>query len=357
MGNSCSSCDSVNPMDAKIQEILEIKRERLKLDTSRLDEDLVSLRSYSIRISPPPIPEILIKSVSKRYITEKYLSVVKIFKRFNPPCSVIFGPLPISPQIKHMEECLTEFSVTPGPSRWLPTIELPDGGYYKGSWDLQTQQQNGFGVLVHPDQSMFLGSFREGRKSGKGRLIRMCGDIYEGDFLNDNFEGIGTLLRSNGTAYTGQFKKGKEHGEGLLKSQGELVYEGEFHKGVKQGRGTLYASEGNVYTGDFVSNMMEGIGTYKWADGKKYTGSWRANKLHGEGIYLWPDKREYKGAYANGNRDGIGIFKWPDGREYRGEWSQGKMHGIGTFTFLDPSGKITSVKAVWVNGKKANVIN
>lgn len=397
MGNYCS-CVYNSVTDGKVQEIEEIKRERIKIKSDPIDFENLSLCSYSIPTNNTFSSELILKTVARQFLALKYLKIIRVFSSFKVPCTVVFEPPPTAEEIMIIERKIPIIKYPykeQKDSTMMPTVKMQNGSFYEGQWDLACEQPEGFGTMVHSDQSKYIGFFKDGRKCGRGRLLKIDGDLYEGDFKSDLYNGQGLLIKPCNSypenllqdqniflsnwerniflKYSEAIKpqiyyrqkskqkpkenKQKGQSEGAIEWQGYVIYSGIFWKGTKHGNGKTYFNDGSYYDGEFSTNMMEGQGKFVWADGKNYIGFWKAGRLHGEGVYTWPDGREYRGCYANGYRDGYGIFKWPDGREYVGEWNKGNMHGLGTFTAVDKKNNKTCVKAIWEKGKKIKLID
>ena len=350
MGNSCAFCKDAT--ESKMQEVEEQKRERIKINTQFQDDDLISLKSLSLH-SPLVNRDSIVKTVSKRYLTQKYLKVAKVIRKSSQPFKLLYTPLPVLPELSLQPQVLYSYLYMKDRKYIiLPGIQIGPDLFYEGQWSLDGFKPEGFGILVEKNKQKYVGNFLNGVKQGLGHLATVNGDVYEGTFCNNELEGSGTVKRKNGLVYTGQFRSGKEHGYGVIDCEGEEIYAGEFENGMKHGQGKLKINEGGSYLGQFFNDLMHGSGTYTWSDGKKYEGDWRHNKIHGEGRYQWVDGSEYFGCYKEGNRDGYGIFKWPDGREYRGEWKMGVMHGSGSYKCQDKNRVFHTIKGVWEMGKK-----
>jgi hypothetical protein len=345
MGNYCS-CVCNSAADGKLQEIEDVKRERIKIKNDYVDFDSMSICSYSLPTYSTMSSELILKSAARQYLTCKCIKIAKVFNNFTLPCQVICEPPPTAEEIMMIEKEIPQIRppAVKDPSNlvFMPTVKMQDGCFYEGQWNLANEQPEGFGTMVHNDQSKYVGYFKDGRKSGLGRLIKIDGDFFEGTFKSDLFHGQGILIKpcknyptsliSEMGIFTSdselqlfenyaktvksevyhcykprekhQQKKQKEHSEGTIEWQGYVIYSGNFWKGMKHGLGKMCFSDGSYYDGEFSANMMDGKGEYAWADGKKYCGFWKTSRPHGEGVYSWPDGREYKGAYANGFRDG-----------------------------------------------------
>ena len=103
MGNYCSCVFSNNP-ENKICEIEEIKREKIKLEFSNIEDFNFSRKSFTLNLYDRK--ELYLKSFARCYVTNKYLAAIKIFRSFTFPNIVIYGPLPTAPEIKQIEETL-----------------------------------------------------------------------------------------------------------------------------------------------------------------------------------------------------------------------------------------------------------
>ncbi|OMJ68179.1 hypothetical protein SteCoe_34442 [Stentor coeruleus] len=398
MGNYCS-CIFDNGQDGRIQEIEDVKRERVKIQADPLDIEPMSVYIYSLNTQTIMPSDTSLKSSIRKLIATKYLKAVKIFQGFAVKHSILYGPPPTCEQVLEIERVLPQITLTALKNSenvmLMPTVKIRHGGYYEGQWNVYTEQPEGFGIMVYEDDTKYVGSFKNGIRDGYGRMIKADGVFYEGSFKNDIFTGKGILLKPYkefplnkivgrdffttewettvlekyakavksglfyGNCYSGRYGEDNQEAQKNTEStwQGYVLYSGNYFKGLKHGKGMMCFNDGSIYNGEFVENMMDGNGVFEWADGKKYIGNWKASRLHGEGIYTWPDGREYKGCYANGYRDGYGMFKWPDGKNYVGEWLNGNMHGVGTLTIIDKNGKKCFIKAIWEDGKKKKLIN
>lgn len=352
MGAQCSFI-CAQSSENKSVEVFD-KFRRTQTHTAKNPNDLSIDSDESIILDPV---EVLTKSLIRRFLILKYFRAIPLFKSFLEPGIVIYGPPETNAEIEKLEKTIPPFRekrITAPAVENFSTVFLYEGGCYSGQWDISQQKPDGFGVMVYTDNSKYIGDFKSGKRSGKGRFLNLEGDIYEGDFYNDRMQGQGKLKRSNGTAYKGGFSNNFQHGEGVLEYMGKVVYSGSYVKGMKHGHGKLVMG-GNVYVGDFNTDLMDGNGIYTWADGKNYNGGWKANKMHGFGTYKWADGKLYVGYFVDGIREGLGSFKWTDGREYKGGWSKGKMHGEGSYLYID-KGKKRNFVAIYEFGKRKKIL-
>ena len=155
--------------------------------------------------------------------------------------------------------------------------ETKDGNGYRGTTQLFSNKQQGFGVAHYTSGNQFYGKFQEGVPS------------------------IGIMLDSDGTIFRGTFKDGLLKGEGMVQWANGDIYEGDFQEGVRTGRGIIKWANGVIYEGDFLSDQLHGEGTMIWPDGTIYDGDWKDGKREGTGITTLPNKQKYLQTYSQGN--------------------------------------------------------
>jgi hypothetical protein len=109
--------------------------------------------------------------------------------------------------------------------------------------------ENGNGVSLQKDGSVFTGQFQNGNKI-IGKVTYPSGSIYEGNFLNNLRHGYGIFRYSNGDSFQGEYSEDKK------------VYGLYSHK------------SGNAYFGYFENNKPDGFGSYTKKDGSVYEGFW-----------------------------------------------------------------------------------
>lgn len=71
------------------------------------------------------------------------------------------------------------------------------------------------------NNSEYTGSFKNGKRHGRGKLVFQDGKVYEGQFADDKISGIGTMKNPDGKIYEGQFLDGKMHGTGTVYTEGK----------------------------------------------------------------------------------------------------------------------------------------
>ena len=70
------------------------------------------------------------------------------------------------------------------------------------------------GNLKFPDDSRYIGEFKDGEFHGEKELYAFRGGRYEGEWKNGKLSWIWNFTLDGGVRYEGQFKNGKFHGEG-----------------------------------------------------------------------------------------------------------------------------------------------
>jgi hypothetical protein len=73
----------------------------------------------------------------------------------------------------------------------------------------QTGIQDGFGVFSHPDGSIYVGNFINGRSHGRGKITYPGGASYEGEFSDGLPHGQGVCTYSSGESVDCIFAMGE----------------------------------------------------------------------------------------------------------------------------------------------------
>ncbi|XP_002034361.2 MORN repeat-containing protein 3 [Drosophila sechellia] len=125
--------------------------------------------------------------------------------------------------------------------------ETSSGLTYEGHW--QKGQQHGIGSLRRKEhdgrtERIYVGQWRENRRSGEGKQFYPDGSVYFGQWLADQRSGEGILWQADGGIYVGEWLRDKMHGKGLLITATGNRYVGQFEGGCKSGSGVFYHSNG-----------------------------------------------------------------------------------------------------------------
>ncbi len=147
---------------------------------------------------------------------------------------------------------------------------------------------NGKGTKTYPDDSKYIGEFKNGRRGGQGTYTYSDGGNYTGEWSDNLRHGKGTDTFANGVIYEGEWAVDKRHGQGTLTMPDLGTYVGEWKEGKKNGQGTFTFVEGGKYEGEWAEGMCNGKGTRIFSNGNKYVGEWKDFLATG-GWYYWPE--------------------------------------------------------------------
>ena len=182
------------------------------------------------------------------------------------------------------------------------------------------------------EEQIFVGEFKEGRKTGLGTLTWASGDKYVGEFKEGKRTGQGSYSWAIGDKYVGGYQDDKKHGQGSFAWANGDKYVGGWEDDKKEGQGVLSWADGDKYSGSWEDDKRDGTGTYKWANGDMYVGGWKDDKRHGKGIGTWANGNRYVGEFKKGREAGPGTLTWANGDKYVGEFKDGKRTGQGSYS-------------------------
>jgi len=166
--------------------------------------------------------------------------------------------------------------------------------------------------------------------------------------VSSNCRTFSQKFYEDGSVYIGEWKNERRSGSGKLVEKDGTVYEGEWRNDIPYGYGKKTFSNGTYYIGGIKGSSREGWGEFFWDDGCFYVGKWEGNCMHGVGEFVWPDKRTYKGEWENAKMHGFGIMIGKKGQKYEGYWRKGKRHGE-AYT-KDSQGRVS--REEWFKGKR-----
>ncbi|TAH17754.1 MAG: hypothetical protein EAZ08_13065 [Cytophagales bacterium] len=145
----------------------------------------------------------------------------------------------------------------------------------------------------------YKGSYKAGKKEGRGSFFWDDGSKYTGEWHDDMMEGYGVLSLLDGTKYEGYWRNGKRDGFGTYKWANGDTYQGQFKDNKRAGDGILKMKDGSEYSGQWANNMANGKGTFIWSNKTKYIGDWKDDKRHGQGVTISVSGKIEQGTYAN----------------------------------------------------------
>ncbi len=182
-----------------------------------------------------------------------------------------------------------------------------DGEFYAGQF--KNDKFDGLGSYAWPDGSAatcdwrddkeITGSCIEHRIDGplpeKAKAVCFHRAAWRGSLPGNagKRESLGLESRASRTDehYEGSYKDGRRHGRGMLTFSNGDRYEGEFVEGEISGQGRLYLANGDLFgtysdlEGGFDSRGLQGCGAYVAKNGTRYRGEFRNGLLHGRGTY------------------------------------------------------------------------
>ena len=214
-------------------------------------------------------------------------------------------------------------------------VQYRDGGYYEGEFSAVTCSED---ISLDGHFSMF------GKREGKGKRVWAAGNVFNGEWKNNKmFEGR-YCNESQQSMYIGTFKNDKKSGSGreIWRSPNGKTYKDPCFGWTHEAGGVC------KYIGHYRNGHFHGEGKFQAPDGREYDGEWDKGKPHGSGRMIMLKK------YEKGDSSRMNIGKY--GSLYRPEvhvglWEQGRKHGVGNLNFLDGSAKkVTYQRGLMIQG-------
>lgn len=114
------------------------------------------------------------------------------------------------------------------------TYTFRNGDVYVG--EFANDMRNGKGVYTYFDGSVYEGSYVDNKRNDENASMTIkysdgTQDVYVGSFVNDSREGKGSYTWSNGDSYVGNFTANNMNGEGTYKWANGRTYTGQFNMG------------------------------------------------------------------------------------------------------------------------------
>ena len=126
---------------------------------------------------------------------------------------------------------------------------------YQGT--MVKEQPYGWGRLITFEGDVYEGDFIGGKYDGKGHFMKWDGHEYKGDFRKGHFHGQGTQTDTNTkVVFVGTFENGKKSGKGLITYPDGMTFEGTWADDKKTGKG-LYKKQNPKGLEEF--HYMEGL--------------------------------------------------------------------------------------------------
>lgn len=220
----------------------------------------------------------------------------------------------------------------------------PPGNYrfelwFDGNMFFQTQ----FNV-IEKENALTRGNWRLAlRKSTVYPTQQYDNGSYKGELYNGNRAGLGMYYFDSESIYIGKWNSGEKSGMGIYSTvPGYVVkncpncvyYVGLWSSDEKTGTGACYDKLGNlVYFGTFANdkplqyyssngNNSRKFECIEYYNGDYYLGETIDGKCSGRGLYIWSNGDIWYGNWENGERSGYGILM-----PYQGDVSTGTWRG------------------------------
>jgi len=105
--------------------------------------------------------------------------------------------------------------------------------------------------IIYPNGDEYIGNLLNNYKHGHGTLkYASTGAIYIGEFKDDKRSGNGRTVTMDSAIYEGKYLDDKKHGYGVLTTP-LFTYKGEFFNDEREGYGKLLLKDGDIYEGNF----------------------------------------------------------------------------------------------------------
>ncbi len=159
---------------------------------------------------------------------------------------------------------------------------------------------DGIGILIFPDERIYIGNFENSKRNGNGIMIWDTKEKFIGQWVEDNISGVGISYLSSNEIWRGFFLVGTFwRGIDRIEKNGNVYYI-EYVSGISTGRVFIVYSNGAYYLGDYNSlGSLSGTGVMLYPNGDIYSGRFRAGLKSGEGVYIYASGGELNGSWLN----------------------------------------------------------
>ena len=96
-------------------------------------------------------------------------------------------------------------------------MEITNEGYWKDNKNLDKAH-----ISIRMGE-IYVGEFKNDKRSGQGKNTWPDGEIYTGSFKDDDRHGQGKNIWPNGDTYSGEWLKGNMHGQGTYIFNARMV--------------------------------------------------------------------------------------------------------------------------------------
>lgn len=174
----------------------------------------------------------------------------------------------------------------------------------------------------------FKGQILKGKRNGMGAILTKKGVVYIGDFYRDEMTGIGIMIAADGASvencedcvvYVGNWKEGRKSGFGKCYDiDGNIIYKGQFSDGKPTGSypsnqsnendrqlSLLDLDNNNLFLGETINGIPNGLG-----------------------VVLYPDGALWFHLFKDGVAKGIGLYAAYDGEWQTLKWEKGEAVAV-----------------------------
>ena len=139
---------------------------------------------------------------------------------------------------------------------------------------------NGFGKVIYPDSSIYVGTMKDRLRDGEGCFSYADGGEYMGQWLGGKKHGIGIMIFFSKARYAGEWRNGMRHGYGRY--EWAPVSDSQQHLRSPSDINTFH----DAYSGQWENDKMHGLGQLESAHDSLEIGNFENGKMHGYGMRI-----------------------------------------------------------------------
>lgn len=212
---------------------------------------------------------------------------------------------------------------------------------------------SGFASIKMPEkQYIYSGGVCNGKMHGLAEEVTSEA-VYIGQFFKSKRYGLGYVRCKSGLAYIGSWRDGLRSGFGIEQLSNGEYYEGDFDQDNKNGACKWWNPDaGWLLTGEVEKGVPHGFGHLQWPGGAYYVGFWNRGARDGLGYQKTSDGRVYFGYWSNDKRHGLG-YAFDPLTEFKGNFAEGLPHGKAVVRL----GGKTPLSVIFSKGELQSIIN
>lgn len=222
------------------------------------------------------------------------------------------------------------------------TIADKDFSIYYGDYD--AGKKSGYGIDIN-DACVFVGSFENDRKVGRGRIDYADGTTIVGPFgtTKDN-------KCPEASEFVNPYMDGEPNGLVEINFSDGAFFRGNMVNGRINGQGDYQSALNEVLSGTFENGLLHCDNGFMQNYAKEtFTGKFIHGELHGKGMHMNERGDFFDGHYEHFLRHGKGYAKCAKTGTYRGYHIYGLKHGKGAIEYEYQAPKKVKKKVKIVN--------